>query len=115
MNIANNTARDGFTIFREILPPSLLHDLRVSAESGRDICLQVNGPQAQRLQPVHAYGLDLEPFQDFAELPPLRDAVTTILSEHHTYGSTDADKNQPRALGIFYQPVEKPFFDTLAS
>ena len=102
-------ARDGFTIFREILPPSLLHDLRVSAERGREICLQVNGPQAQRLQPVYAYDLDLKPFQDFAELPSLRDAVTTILSEHHTYGDTDAGNNQPRALGIFYQPVQRPF------
>ena len=102
-------ARDGFTIFREILPPSLLHDLRVSAERGRDICLQVNGPQAQRLQPVYEYDLDLKPFQNFAELPALRDAITTILSDHHTYACTDVEKKQPFSVGIFYQPVEKPF------
>ncbi|MDE0445375.1 MAG: hypothetical protein OXH96_01805 [Spirochaetaceae bacterium] len=29
-------ARDGFTVFREILPPSLLRDLRVGAERGRE-------------------------------------------------------------------------------
>ena len=47
--------KDGFTILRSLIPPSLLTDLRRETDTARDIARQRSGPQAQRLQPVYAY------------------------------------------------------------
>ena len=47
--------RDGYTILREILPPSLIRDLRRVTDAGRAIAREESGPQAQRLQPMERY------------------------------------------------------------
>ena len=48
----------GFTVFRQILPPALLSDLRRVAAKARELARQQRGPQTQRLQPVGNYELD---------------------------------------------------------
>src|SRR5436309_9764611 len=73
----------GLTVFRGILPPSLLSDLRRVTDRARELAREKHGTQAQRLQPVAAYDLDQRPFEDYHSLPELRDAVTRLLSARH--------------------------------
>ena len=77
----------GCTVFRSILPTSLITDLRSSTEKGRAIAREKRGSQAQRLQPISDYGdrIDLKPFQDYMDLPALRDALYRVdgLSSPH--------------------------------
>jgi hypothetical protein len=92
----------GYTVFRSILPPSLLTDLRRVTDRAREIAREKHGPQAQRLQPVFAYDLDPGPFAEFGELPPLRDAIARLLSPRHTFATRSL-------LGILIEPAERPW------
>ena len=79
-SMVNDYLSQGYLIFRGIVPPSLLTDLRREAEKARDLAHKLNGPQTQRIQPLSNYGdeLDLTPFYDYTELPELRDAIEKI-------------------------------------
>lgn len=91
--------RDGFTILRGLIPPSLLTDLRRQSETARQIARRLHGPSAQRLQPVYAHPeIDPRPFRDFLALEGLRDTVREVLSPEH--GQTDI-------MGILLEPQEK--------
>ena len=79
--------RLGYTVFRGILPPSLIDDLRRVTDEARVIAREQHGPQTQRLQPVSAFDIDQQPFYDFRDLPELRDAVARVLTPQHTYGN----------------------------
>jgi ectoine hydroxylase-related dioxygenase (phytanoyl-CoA dioxygenase family) len=92
----------GYTVFRGILPPSLIADLRRETDRARQIAREKHGPQAQRLQPVFAYDLDPAPFEAFGELPPLRDAIARVLSPRHTFGTRSL-------LGVLIEPAERPW------
>jgi hypothetical protein len=92
----------GFTVFRGILPPTLIADLRRTTERARVFAREKHGPQAQRLQPVAAYDLDQQPFEEFRALPELRDAIVTLLSPRHTYGN-------PEVLGVLLEPADLPY------
>ena len=78
--MVNEYLSQGYLIFRGIVPPSLLTDLRREAEKARDLAHKRNGPQTQRIQPLSNYGdeLDLKPFYDYTALPELRDAIEKI-------------------------------------
>ncbi len=92
----------GCTVFREILPVSLLSDLRKVADRAREIAREQRGAQTQRLQPVGAYDLDRAPFKDYAELPELNDAIHRVLTPRHFH----ADTNR---MGILIEPAEHPW------
>jgi hypothetical protein len=92
----------GYTVFRSILPPSLIADLRRETDRARQIAREKHGPQAQRLQPVFAYDLAPAPFEAFGELPPLRDAIARLLSPRHTFGTRSL-------LGVLIEPAERPW------
>ena len=70
----------GYTVFRQILPPSLVADLRRVCDEARDLARQQRGPQAQRLQPIADFPLDQQPFADYVALPVLNDALHRLLS-----------------------------------
>ena len=70
----------GYTVFRQILPPSLVADLRRVCDEARDLARQQRGPQAQRLQPIADFPLDQQPFADYVALPALNDALHRLLS-----------------------------------
>ena len=95
--------RDGYTIFRSILPPALIRDLRRATESGREIARQEQGGQAQRLQPLVKYldRLERGPFQDYLELPELADAIRRVLSREHYMAGFDI-------LAVLYEPAQRP-------
>lgn len=91
--------REGLTVLRGVIPPSLLTDLRKESETARAIARERSGPQAQRLQPVYAYEqLNHQPFRDFLHLPGMQAAVKNILGSDH--GPTDI-------LGILLEPAER--------
>lgn len=92
----------GYTVFRGLLPPSLIRDLRVSTDHGREIARKTTGAQSQRIQPVAKFDIDQKPFRDYAELPALRDALTKLLSPRHTHPNADW-------LGVLLEPAEMPW------
>ena len=92
----------GYTIFEKVLPPSLIRDLRRVSGKAREVARAEGGPQIQRLQPVGAYDIDQQPFIDYAELPELVDAISTILTPRHRHGNRDV-------FGILFEPAERPW------
>lgn len=96
--------RDGYAIFRGILPPSLIADLRCVTDAGRALAREERGPQAQRLQPIASYVERLEtgPLQDYLELPELLDAIRRVLTPEHYLSGFDI-------LAVLYEPAERPW------
>ncbi len=88
----------GYTVFRQILPASLVGDLRRVADEARRIAREEHGLQAQRLQPVGRYDLDQQPFIDYGELAVLKDAIHRLLSPAHSHGNRDV-------YGILLEPA----------
>jgi hypothetical protein len=89
----------GYVVFRGIVPPSLLHDLRREIDKARDYVHRERGPQVQRLQPVVNYPelLNLQPFRDYNELPELAAAVTRLLGPGYRH-------SRLAILGILVEP-----------
>ena len=95
---------NGYQIFRNIIPPSLLADLRCQADIARDLAHQLNGRQTQRIQPLDQYGdrIDLQPFRDYVELPALKDAVEALLGPGYTHGHL-------HVMGLLVEPLDHPW------
>jgi hypothetical protein len=94
--------RNGYTVFRGIIPPHLIDDLRRVTDEARVIAREKHGPQCQRLQPVSAFEIDQQPFHDFRDLPELRDAVARVLTPQHDFGT-------PHMLGVLLEPADLPY------
>ena len=92
----------GYTVFGQILPPSLISDLRRVSDAAREIARERGGAQAQRLQPVGHFDLDQQPFIDYADLPDLVDAAAKVLTPDHHHGNRDE-------FGILLEPAEIPY------
>ncbi|MBT4101108.1 MAG: hypothetical protein HOM68_09440 [Gemmatimonadetes bacterium] len=93
----------GYTVFRGILPASLVADLRRVTDHARQVAREANGGQVQRLQPVTAYEqLDQQPFQDYNQLPALVDAVQSTLGPQYRPSNLSA-------LGILLEPADHPW------
>jgi hypothetical protein len=94
----------GYVIFRGIVPPSLLRDLRAQADQARGLAHELRGPQAQRIQPLYRYSdrIDFKPFQDYLELPELRDAVERLLGAGFCHGTREV-------LGLLVEPQDRPW------
>lgn len=94
----------GFLVFRGIVPRNLLSDLRKQADRARDLAHKLNGPQAQRIQPLDHYAdeIDLGPFRDYLELDELRQAVEQLLGPGYIHG-------QLNSMGLLVEPVNHPW------
>src|SRR5689334_2379170 len=99
--------RDGIIVFRQILAPSLIADLRRECEKAVALARRIGGANAQRLQPLQQYEgeMNLKPFRDYAEFPPLREAVAQLLSPRHYYGELGV-------VGVLIEPAEVPYSTT---
>ena len=93
----------GYVVFRQILPDSLLADLRRATEPTAELARAQHGPQAQRLQPISDHDIDLKPFEDYAALPALVDAIARILTPEHQIG-----RGGWWHTGILIEPAERP-------
>ena len=100
--LTNEFYSQGFTVFRQISPPSLIADLRRVTDEGRAIARAKKGAQVQRFQPVGVYEIDQKPFQDYAELPALCDAISRVLSPAHVHGN-------PQIMGVLLEPQDLPY------
>ena len=89
----------GYTIFRGIVPPALITDLRHMAEDARVIARRLEGPQAQRLQPLGEH-VDLSAVRAFAALPELAAALASVLTPRHHL-------NDPAKMALLFEPAEK--------
>lgn len=92
----------GATVFRGILPPSLIADLRRVCDHGAQIVRSEKSGQAQRFQPISKFDIDHKPFQDYAELPALRDALAKVVGPQCTYANFDW-------LGVLIEPTDFPY------
>lgn len=93
---------DGITVFRNIIPASLINDLRKEAAKALDLARSIHGGQAQRIQPIGHYKevFDLQIFKDYEQLPALNDAIRQLLGPDAYYNNLDL-------LGILVGPPEK--------
>ncbi|MBP6507161.1 MAG: hypothetical protein KA257_06315 [Opitutaceae bacterium] len=94
----------GYHILRQVIPASLLRDLRREAAKAHDIAVRLHGPQTQRLAPLknHAAELDLRPFRDFDQIDGLVEAIKSLLTpEHYLKPIDDAC--------ILFGPRERPW------
>jgi hypothetical protein len=99
-------SREGYVVFHSVLPTSLVRDLRRESEKARVIARKVRGVNAQRLQPICEYAeLDQKPFEAYATLPVLVDAVKTLVGP-------DAWMAGPSRMGILFEPAERPWATT---
>lgn len=96
--------RDGYIVFRQLLPTSLITDLRSRTDHATALARHRHGEQAQRLQPLQQYDdeLDLQPFRDFVELPQLRAALDAALSADHVPMGLSV-------LALFVEPATRPY------
>lgn len=92
----------GYTVFRGVLPPNLISDLRRVTEVGREQARQRHGDQVHRMQPVNDYDLDLRPFENYRDLPALREAIDRLLGPQFVYGDF-------RWLGVMLEPAVHPY------
>lgn len=92
--------RLGYTVFRGIVPPTLIADLRRQCDLAVQIVRERDGAQTQRFQPVSAFAIDHAPFEEFQNLPPIRDAVARVLTpQHEASGGLDL-------LGVLIEPAK---------
>ncbi len=94
--------QNGFTVFKKILPTSLIRDLRRVCLKAKELAREQSGPNSQRLQPVGKFEIDQQPFIDYADLPELVDAVQRVLTKRHRHGNRER-------LGILFEPAQSPW------
>lgn len=85
-----NYRAQGYHVLRQVIPASLLRDLRRSADKAHDIAVRLSGPQTQRLAPLKAHldEADLQPFRDFDGIEGLNEAIQALLTPEHTLKPT---------------------------
>jgi hypothetical protein len=91
---------NGFTIFRQVVPTSLLRDLRRVTVNFRH---KANDPHQRYLKPIAGAIAELGPYRDYENLAQLRDALHALLTTQHTH--TDLEGS----TGLFFNPLEEPY------
>ena len=94
--------QNGYTVFRGIIPPSLIADLRRVTDRGRQLVRAMKSDQPQRFQPVADFEIDQRPFEDYMNLPELREALNRILSPRHIFGGTSV-------MAVLIEPEHHPY------
>lgn len=100
----NEYKKFGYTIFKEIVPLSLISDLRKETDKARILARKVHSPQTQRLQPLSKYKdeINLKPFEDYLQLPEINHLIQKMLTPEHHYKDMDS-------LGVLFEPAESPY------
>jgi len=99
-----NYRESGYFVIRQVIPATLLRDLRREAAKAHDIAVRLHGPQTQRLAPLrdHAGELDLQPFRNFTQIEGLNAAVKALLTPEHYLKPTEDGC-------ILFGPRERPW------
>jgi ectoine hydroxylase-related dioxygenase (phytanoyl-CoA dioxygenase family) len=93
----------GYTVFRGIVPATLVEDLRRQCEIGVIQGRKEGGVNAQRFLPKMTDGIDLQPFRDFLELPAVRDAVSRVLPSEVQESTVEG------MFSVLIEPGELPY------
>ena len=99
--------RDGYTVFRGVIPFALLRDLRTMAEQARTIAHRVRNEQANRLAHV-AFHMDASPYREFCALPHLVDGCKELLGDDFFLGTPD-DSDELPFFSILFEPKNHPY------
>ena len=91
----------GYAVFRKIVPPSLLQDLRRTLPRVRELVRKGGG---LRLQPLIKADINHKPYHDWMNLPALNDALNRTLSPRHRLAGGDLSRT-----GILLEPVDHPW------
>ncbi|NRA36526.1 MAG: phytanoyl-CoA dioxygenase family protein [Planctomycetes bacterium] len=97
---------NGFTVFRNLIPASLLTDLRVMADEGLKLVHEIWGPQFQRLQPIVKH-IDCTAYFELLDLPELNQAAEYILGDQVSVGRPP--NGDDPSCGILYNPKNQPY------
>jgi hypothetical protein len=93
----------GYTVFRGIVPPTLIDDLRRECDRAVEMVrVRDANPNAQRFQPIAAFEIDQKPFEAFRDLPEIRESVKKVLDCEFEL----ADLN---IMGVLIEPAEQPY------
>lgn len=95
---------EGYHIIPQVIPPSLLKDLRREGAKAQEIARRIDGPQSQRLSALDTYRdeLDMKVFRDFDEIEGLNEAIQELLTPAHFLQPT-ADAT------ILFGPRDRPW------
>ena len=117
--------REGYVIFREIVPASLMNDIRNAIEPVEEFIAhnarvdsragKREKPDMRRYGPLSEYEHlmpSLKPIQDFCELPALLDAVQRITSPECNYGTPETLEVLRSPAAIFSTAWHRDFLRT---
>ncbi len=93
----------GYTVFRKIVPASLLQDLRSTLPRVKEL-IREGGPTGLRLQPLIKADINHKPYYDWMNLPDLNHAVSRTLSSQHRVAGGDLSRT-----GILIEPSDHPW------
>ena len=91
--------RQGFTVFRNIVPAKLIDELRDACDQGVELARAKDGENAQRFQPISAYEINQKPFEEFQNLPEIQDALARIFDFPFEMSGLDV-------LGVLLEPAK---------
>ena len=92
----------GFTVFRNIVPPTLIDELREECDKAATQVRARDGANTQRFQPVSAFKVNLKPFEEFGNLPEVHDAISRIFDFPFETSGVDM-------LGVLLEPAQDPY------
>jgi hypothetical protein len=92
----------GYTVFRGIIPPALIDELRVQCDRGAELVRAQNGPQSQRFQPIAKFDIDQKPFEKFQNLDAIKDAVSRLIQVDWQPSGLDV-------MGVLIEPASEPY------
>lgn len=92
----------GYTVFKNIVPAKLVDELRRECDIAAAEAREKQGANTQRFQPVAKFDVNLKPFEEFRDLPAVRDAVSQIIP-----GSWEAAG--PEIMGVLLEPANDPY------
>lgn len=97
----------GYTIFRDIVPPALLADLRRQTDLGRPIARRLYGANAPRLPAASQHPeLDLSVFDELDRLPGLTQALEGIFERD---AAVMEHMSKAREYAVLYEPGDSPY------
>ena len=96
--------KNGYTVFKEIVPLSLISDLRKETDKAREIARKLKGPQTQRLQPISDYAneINLKSFDDYFNLPEINQLIQKMFTPEFHYKETNR-------IGVLLEPTDLPY------
>ena len=92
----------GYTVFRGIVPPKLIDELRHESDKAAEIVRAQQGADTLRFQPIASFDINQKPFREFGDLPDIRDAIGRIVPPPWQTGDLSV-------MGVLINPTDNAF------